>query len=91
MGFSEVKITFLIYSLGGKTQAFLENGIGCIKQIGWNYSRDENLTEKRNTELDEKVILDFEKVLQRDIAQNPNLSRTANIRIYLKDIDQKHI
>ena len=45
--------------------------------------------EKCITEIDEKVALDFQKVLQRDIAPNPNLSSTAIIRTYLKDILSK--
>ena len=49
--------------------------------------RQKSDQETCNTEFDEEVALDFQKVLQRDISpKNPNLGRTAILRTYSKDI-----
>ena len=42
-------------------------------------------------EFDEKVVQAFNKVLQRDLAPNLNLSRRAIIGTYLKNMYRKHI
>ena len=51
--------------------------------------RQKSDKETCNTEFDEKLALDFQKVLQRHISPNPNLGRTAIIRTYSKDIVPK--
>ena len=46
-GVSEVKITFLIFSVVAKKNVlFLDNDIGFNKQIRWNFRRDKNRTKR---------------------------------------------
>ena len=51
--------------------------------------RQKSDQETCKVEFDEKVALEFQKVMQGDIASNPNFSKTAITKIYLKDIVSK--
>ena len=67
----------------------LEKGIGFKANQMEFQQRQKSDKETCNTEFDEKLALDFQKVLQRHISPNPNLGRTAMLRTYSKDIVPK--
>ena len=66
-----------------KIKKFLENDIGFKKQIGWNFRKYKNQSKTCDTGLDKKVPLGVAK------GYSINLSRTANVRTYSKEIVSK--